>query len=121
MVITISVLVIFPLQLARFYQSAKLAETLSQYDTIKTEAIILQSVPLENDSLLFTNTKSFKPLGKNKVIVEEYMAVFNGKKCDYRPENLRLVTVAENSIGYPKEKMIPRNVLYSKLIESGDL
>jgi len=83
MVITISVLVILPLQLARYYQSAKLAETVSQYDTINTEEIILETIPLANDNLLFTNTKYFKPLGKNKLIIEEYLAVFNGDKCNY--------------------------------------
>lgn len=83
MVVTISVLVILPLQLARYYQSTKLAETVSQYDTIKTEEIILETVPLSNGNLLFTNTKYFKPLGKNKFIIEEYLAVFNGEKCNY--------------------------------------
>tara|TARA_A100001391_G_scaffold205252_1_gene204577 strand:- start:383 stop:952 length:570 start_codon:yes stop_codon:yes gene_type:complete len=60
------------------------------------------------------NNLTYQP---GKVVVDH----INGKKCDYRPENLRLATVSENSIGYPKEKMMPRNILYLKLIESGDL
>ena len=79
----IAVVVLFPLFIARYYQSVKLLETLNQYDTIKTEAILLETVSLPNDNLLFTNNKFFKPVDKDELIIEEFVAVFNGVKCNY--------------------------------------
>ena len=79
----IAVLALLPLPIARYYQSIRLSEILNQYDTIKTEIIPLEAVPLPNDNLLFTNKMLFKPVGKDEFIIEELMAVFNGANCNY--------------------------------------
>jgi hypothetical protein len=79
----IVVIVFIPLLITRHYQSLKLRKIINQYDTIKTESIKLETVPLPNGNLLFKTDKYFKPVDKGEILVEEYMAVFNGVKCNY--------------------------------------
>ena len=43
----------------------------------------------------------------------------NNHSMDYRISNLRWVTLSENSIGYPKEKRIPRNQIYLHMKKEG--
>lgn len=78
----IAVVVLFPLHILRYYQSVQLSKLLNQYNTVKTESILLEKISLPNDNLLFTNNKLFRPVGEHEFKIEGLMAVFNGAKCN---------------------------------------
>jgi len=75
-------IILLPLVLLRHYQTAQVSKLLHQYDTIATDPIKLETVPLQNNNVLLTNCQLFKPMDGKKFQIEELMALFSSAKCD---------------------------------------
>jgi len=77
-----ALIILLPLFLLRHYQTAQVSKLLHQYDTVATDPIELEAVPLQNTNVLLTNHQLFKPMAGKKFQIEELMAVFSSAKCD---------------------------------------
>ena len=77
-----ALIILLPLFLLRHYQTAQVSKLLHQYNTIATDPIKLEVVPLQNNNVLLTNYQLFKPMAGKKFQIEELMAVFSSAKCD---------------------------------------
>ena len=77
-----ALIILLPLFLLRHYQTAQVSNLLHQYDTIATDPIKLEAVPLQNHNVLLTNYQLFKPMNGKKFQIDELMAVFGNAKCD---------------------------------------
>ena len=79
----IALLLWTPLFVLRQYQSSNVSNILRQYDAAELKPLPLEAMPLENNGVLLTNTKHFKPLTEKSFQVMELMAEFSDKKCGY--------------------------------------
>ncbi|MEI7635783.1 MAG: hypothetical protein WCJ37_00630 [Syntrophus sp. (in: bacteria)] len=79
----VSLLLWAPLFGFRQYQSSNVSNISRQYDAAVLEPLSLEAIPLENEGVLLTNTKHFKPLTEKSLKVMELMADFSNQACDY--------------------------------------
>jgi len=77
-----ALIILLPLFLLRHYQTAQVSKLLHQYDTVATDPIALEAVPLQNNNILLTNHQLFKPMAGKKFQIEELMASFSSAKCN---------------------------------------